>query len=119
TRRLQQAHPAYADRCKTLHNGVSVEKFHPAERSAESHDQGTRLLFVGRLGPEKGLHTLIEAFAQLAGRYPKLHLDIVGPDEVIPADMQLNLTDDPQIRKLYSFYQPGAYRAHVHQLVRD
>ena len=33
-----------------------------------------RLLFVGRISPEKGVHVLIDAFARLARARPRLEL---------------------------------------------
>jgi glycosyltransferase involved in cell wall biosynthesis len=50
--------------------------------SGRSTEQGftdkTRLLFVGRLVPEKGLDMLIKAFDTLKNKYPDLQLYIVG-----------------------------------------
>ncbi|MEM2915561.1 MAG: glycosyltransferase family 4 protein, partial [Candidatus Bathyarchaeia archaeon] len=41
-----------------------------------------RLLFVGRVSPEKGVHVLLEAFQKVISRYPKAQLEIVGPTNV-------------------------------------
>ncbi|WP_169728444.1 glycosyltransferase family 4 protein [Geminicoccus roseus] len=43
-----------------------------------------KLLMVGRISPEKGPHILLEAFRQLASRYPDLRVDIVGPLGLLP-----------------------------------
>jgi glycosyltransferase involved in cell wall biosynthesis len=115
--RLRQAQPAHAQRIQTLYNGVNTDRFRPAAADPGNHEQ--RIVFAGRLSPEKGPHTLIEAFASIADRHPGLILDIAGPDEVIPADMQLDLTDDPEVARLKPFYEPGAYRAHLQKLIDD
>jgi glycosyltransferase involved in cell wall biosynthesis len=40
------------------------------------------ILYVGRIHPEKGLHLLLEAAAQVGARLPTWKLKIVGPSEV-------------------------------------
>ncbi|MCC6661309.1 MAG: glycosyltransferase family 4 protein [Phycisphaerales bacterium] len=45
---------------------------------------GSRLLFVGRLEPRKGLETLIPAFGRLVDTGADLHLDLCGQDMVDP-----------------------------------
>lgn len=45
--------------------------------------RGKRLvLFLGRIHPKKGCDLLIDAFAEVAGRDPSLHLVLAGPDQV-------------------------------------
>lgn len=114
--KLVEAHPKYADRCRTIHNGVFTDRFHPGDR--ESRTDGVRhIVFVARVAPEKGVHTLIEAFALLAQKYPQIKLDLVGPGEIIPIEQQVTVTDDPEILKLKPWYEPGAYRQHLDSLI--
>jgi glycosyltransferase involved in cell wall biosynthesis len=62
--------------------GVEVERFQrngtpPPRRDA----QGLRLLFAGRLVPEKGVHTVLDALARLQGRLSQpVTLSIVGTE---------------------------------------
>jgi glycosyltransferase involved in cell wall biosynthesis len=56
--------------------------------------------FVGRLGREKGLVELSEAFAYLRKKHPRLHLMIVGPFEPrdpLPQEVEHMLRNDPRI----------------------
>lgn len=39
-----------------------------------------RILYFGRLHPEKGLATLLAAWARIGPQHPNWHLEIVGPD---------------------------------------
>ena len=78
----------------TILNGVDTTRFEPpAERPPR---EAARLLYVGRISPEKGTHLLFEAFAQLAAETP-LELDVVGEEAVPPRDM-LALLGGPEVR---------------------
>jgi len=68
--------------------GVNTERFSPNDsvREAVRNELGTVLdafvcLYLGRLNRDKGVQDLASAFAQLAGKYPKAELWVVGPDE--------------------------------------
>jgi glycosyltransferase involved in cell wall biosynthesis len=68
--------------------GVDFRRFKPdasARHAVRSEllipDPATVLLFVGRLGRDKGVLDLASAFASLSRRFPDLHLLLVGPDE--------------------------------------
>jgi glycosyltransferase involved in cell wall biosynthesis len=52
---------------RIIYNGVEVERFKPAEMriGKDSDAQPLALLYLGRLSPEKGVETAIEALAQL------------------------------------------------------
>src|SRR5437763_700623 len=67
----------YASRkIHSLPNGVPV----PADPWRRRHDwkSAPRAAFVGRLAPEKGLDTLIEAWPQVLARHPNARLTLVG-----------------------------------------
>ncbi|MCB0357976.1 MAG: glycosyltransferase [Bdellovibrionales bacterium] len=58
-----------------IHNGADLEIFTPGEPDQRDFN---RLVFAGALVVDKGLHVLIEAFAELTGRFPALTLDVYG-----------------------------------------
>ena len=75
---IKSRFPIIAARCHTLYNGVDTDRFCPASGPPISNNRPARLLFVGRLSPEKGVHEIIQAFKILAVSRPALHLDLVG-----------------------------------------
>jgi glycosyltransferase involved in cell wall biosynthesis len=58
-----------------VHNGVDFSIFNPAPPSKHN---ARRLVFAGALVPDKGLHLLISAFADLKPKYPDLELEVFG-----------------------------------------
>jgi glycosyltransferase involved in cell wall biosynthesis len=99
--------PAIADRCHTVYNAVDSFRFSPSSSRINGQQ---RLLFLGRVSPEKGVHVLIQAFKILAdSRSPgitgsSLHLDIVGDTEILPYIYFLPEPEDPVIASLRPFY---------------
>ncbi|MEX2628345.1 MAG: glycosyltransferase family 4 protein [Tistlia sp.] len=77
---IEREAPAFAGRVAAI-GGPVTPAFHPLAAD-ELGERPPRLLYVGRLHPEKGLHLLIEAFARLAESAPQWQLAIVGPHEV-------------------------------------
>jgi spore coat protein SA len=48
-----------------IHGGVPVQQFYQASRARRSNHDRLRVLYVGQLTPDRGLHTVIEALALL------------------------------------------------------
>jgi len=69
--------PALRDRIRVFPNPVDTRIMSPANSAKAAASRV--LLFVGRLHPEKGVHLLAGAFAQIAARHPAWRLRIVGP----------------------------------------
>lgn len=88
-------------RFAVLPNGVVVE---PSIRT-HARSTGETVLFVGRVSPEKGLHTLLEAWSRVVAARPAARLDIVGPLTQIPRDLLVDLSDDPDVLALSRFYR--------------
>ena len=97
--------PHLAHKCQTIHNGVATDKFSCEAVSKTAVDDGVKkLLYVGRLSPEKGLHVLLEAFQLVVQRYPGVQLDIVGPPGEAPVEFTILVSDDDKTAELTAYY---------------
>jgi glycosyltransferase involved in cell wall biosynthesis len=113
--------PELAGRFKTIFTGVDTDAFSglpislgqagpPADAAAEAKN-GQQVLYVGRGSPEKGVHVLLEAFEEVLARCPQARLDIVGSVSPCPRQFICELSDDPRIGALASFYDGPGYGA--------
>jgi glycosyltransferase involved in cell wall biosynthesis len=76
------------ERIDVVAGAVDSEFFAPAQPAA-ANGRGPRLLFVGNLVANKGVATVLEAFARLAGEHPGLTLTIAGSaDAEIAAELR-------------------------------
>jgi glycosyltransferase involved in cell wall biosynthesis len=71
------------DRVQLVRNGVDVDRFRPADRSAHGHESPPRVLYVGLLTPRKGVLDLLAASQLLRERGLDHELCLLGgtPDE--------------------------------------
>jgi glycosyltransferase involved in cell wall biosynthesis len=105
TERARARFPEYAAAIHTIGNGVDIQRFRP-----DTHRAGTagslKVLFVGRISPDKGVHQLIEAFDRVARERGGVELTVVGKVGMLPFDLvNLLLTDDPAaLDSLRPFY---------------
>jgi glycosyltransferase involved in cell wall biosynthesis len=107
TELTQAAFPALAGRCVTVHNGVDLERFRPPERRPHG---ALRLLTVGRIAPEKGIHVLLDALPRIHEIDPSVELHLIGPEAPVSVEMLVALSDDPLVTALGRFH-PGPYLA--------
>jgi glycosyltransferase involved in cell wall biosynthesis len=103
-RLFRASFPAYRGEVVTAYNGVNVEDFRPGPPHDTRRNGALRVLFVGRVSPEKGVHTLIEAFARIASRIERARLDIVGGRSTMRMDFLVGISSDPLVRALSRFY---------------
>ena len=95
TNRARARFPQHATAIHTIGNGVDVRRFIPDEQGAARTQRPCRLLFVGRISPDKGVHLLVEAFDRVARERPDVELTLVGKVGMLPFDLvNLLLTDD-------------------------
>jgi glycosyltransferase involved in cell wall biosynthesis len=64
------------------------------------------------VSPEKGLHVLVDAFAQVHSACPNAELSIVGPTPPLPPELLAVLSRDPKVSALSRFY-PDDYVAQL------
>jgi len=101
--------PDLASRCKTVPMGVSPDLFSVADQARRRDAVVPRkLLYVGRVSPEKGVHDLLDAFELVCRQYPDATLTVVGPEWVAPRAHIVDLSlDKSLISRLAPFYEHG------------
>lgn len=106
TAAIQQRFPQYSSRCQTLFNGVDIHRFMNGSLSQLDNQSKSnpRLLFVGRVSPEKGSHVLLEALTEVQTHFPEVELSLVGPVGVIPSEFLVSLSGDRKIQALAPFH---------------
>jgi glycosyltransferase involved in cell wall biosynthesis len=112
TEKIRRGFPKFSERCETVVNGVDVATFAPGDRGRAS-SQGGRILWTGRISPEKGLHILLDAFAQVLKAYPNAQLEVIGPEEQMPLEALLTCDDEEKIAPLAPFYDGRSYLSHL------
>jgi glycosyltransferase involved in cell wall biosynthesis len=99
---IRRAFPQYASRVRTIYNGVDLARFSSATRGFRG-----RVLFVGRISPEKGIHVLLEAFERVLRRHPFAQLDIVGPGSVLTRELLADQGGDDLVSALAPLCHQG------------
>lgn len=108
TNRIRDAFPHLACRCRTLYNGVDIRQFSP---SPAGRDHQAHIVYVGRITPEKGVHTLIDAFRLVRCKVPHARLTLAGPDEINPPELVVPISNDPMLPPLAPLFDSRRYRA--------
>jgi len=119
TNRVRIRFPEVADRCHTVHNAVDTSLYTPVDSSGVAKGRRRRLVFVGRISPEKGVHTLLEAFQLVVERERDVELELYGPD-IIPALREVDVTKETHsLEEIRPFYaDPPGYRRHLDALIK-
>lgn len=120
TNKIRSAFPRFSARCRTIWNGVDAKHFAPRDVNGTNTDRrAKRVLFVGRISPEKGLHVLVDAWPSVLAHFPLAQLDIVGPEMQIPREYIIDLTDDEEVRRLAFFYNGVTYCSQLKERIRS
>jgi glycosyltransferase involved in cell wall biosynthesis len=85
-----------------LDRWVDTERFHPRNRIGDfwrrfglaSGDEVVKFLYVGRVGAEKNLDVMADAFRELRATHPKVHLLVVG-DGPYRAELEARVRGEP------------------------
>jgi glycosyltransferase involved in cell wall biosynthesis len=117
TRRLEGRLTYLAGRIHTIGNGVDTATFRPTRRDCARDPGPMRILYVGRVSPEKGVHELAEAFRLLRGCAARCELEIAGPVGLLPRSQVRLLANDPHVAALDRFYGNGLRGALASQLL--
>lgn len=104
TERVRKAFPQHAGKCHTVPNGVDAGRF-SATGNESPRNGACRVLFVGRVSPEKGVHTLIDGFERVVREQPGCSLRIVGPLTPAPREFIAQVCDAAQAEALAPCYE--------------
>ncbi|MBW4050714.1 MAG: glycosyltransferase family 4 protein [Proteobacteria bacterium] len=118
TRRLEARMSYMTGRIHTVGNGVDSAAFRPGRRDGEAEHGALRILYVGRVSPEKGVHKLAEACRLLLCSNERFELEIAGPVGLLPLSQVRLLANDPHVAALGRFYGNGLWGALESQLLR-
>jgi len=114
TETIRRCFPQFAKRCQTVLNGVDTTTFvNKNDHGASKKNDVKRLLFVGRVSPEKGVHVLLDAFEKVVRRDSQVQLKIIGSQGSTRGGEDIvALSCDPKVRDLAPFYR-GNYIQHL------
>ncbi|PSP24613.1 MAG: glycosyltransferase family 1 protein [Cyanobacteria bacterium SW_4_48_29] len=105
TKEISGRFPQFASLCKTVHNGVDIHRFIGNNNHSAQENSAKKILFVGRVSPEKGVHVLLEAFQKVVEQYPETQLELVGSKAAVNYEFVVGLSNDPKVLDLASFYR--------------
>jgi glycosyltransferase involved in cell wall biosynthesis len=83
---VRRRFPSLAQRCSHIYNGADIAVL---ARPAGVQPTPKQILFAGRLAPEKGVHILLDAFRIVLAQQPDAHLELIGPEKIIPLEVIL------------------------------
>ena len=105
TNKIATRFPEHRSVCRTINNGVDANYFVPSDRNRPQNNLiAPRILFVGRISPEKGIHDLVDAFIEVTEKYPQAILTIAGPHIVVAKEFLFDLQAEPEVQALKPFY---------------
>jgi glycosyltransferase involved in cell wall biosynthesis len=117
---VKRRFPSLVPRCSHVYNAVDISLF---AKPPGVEPKPKRLVYVGRLAPEKGVHVLLDAFQMVLAQHPDAHLELIGPERVFPREALFPACNDPHVLELEEYFRPGVYadllRAKVSELPSD
>jgi glycosyltransferase involved in cell wall biosynthesis len=121
TNSIRDMFPQIAGRCRTIPMGLSPDAFsRPYQNSRAGNPHPRRLLYVGRISPEKGVHDLLDAFELISRQFPDASLAIVGEEIIEPPENIINLClDRTTVSSLSPFYKDSYLMQLKHRLSPD
>jgi glycosyltransferase involved in cell wall biosynthesis len=120
TKTIRCSFPEFAERwARPIQSeGVDVNRFvGKCDHNEQRQNEPKRLLFVGRISPEKGVHVLLDAFQKVVEHYPQAKLELVGPTHCsLPREFLFTLSDSKKIQNLSSLYEENSGRSYFFYL---
>ena len=107
TRQLAEHLPQFADRCISIPNAVDVSRFDTAQAGESPSDSALRVLYVGRISPEKGIHHLVDAFRLVLDEFPESRLQLAGSASVPHQRIADSGETDPLFAGLEQYWAQG------------
>jgi glycosyltransferase involved in cell wall biosynthesis len=93
-----------------IHNGVDLSVFSPNEQvKSFLPESGLQCLIAGRVTAEKGIHTVIDAFAELSrqlGESPDISLTVLGSGPAGYTSLLRSKVQDYRLQNIVSFKSP-------------
>jgi spore coat protein SA len=105
TNLIRERFPQHANRCITIYNGVEIEN---GSATPTAGGDAIRVLNVGRVSPEKGLHVLMDALERVVPEHGEIQLTVLGEESPVPHEFAVKISNDPLVRGLERFYG-GSY----------
>ena len=109
------------DSVVVIPNGIDPDQYVESAKSQISiltklglTQQDSYLLFLGRLNAIKGPDLLLEAFIEVADKFPKLHLIFAGPDSGLQSRLEMISSQSTATRRIhFTGYIGGLDKVHV------
>jgi glycosyltransferase involved in cell wall biosynthesis len=101
---IRKSFPQYSEKIRTVCNGADLDAAPPAVRL---RNPARRVLFVGRISPEKGVHILVEAWEHVRATHPQANLRIAGPRAVMTPALLGDPLGDPLVEALVPMCGPS------------
>jgi len=118
TNKIRYNFPEFSTHMYTVYSGVDINTFSIKKHNGEPNkNKVKKILFVGRVSPEKGLHILLEAFNIIVKSYPLTHLEIIGTITQLSFEFIIPFGDDDKISKLSLFYNKNSKTAYFNYLM--
>lgn len=96
--------------------GVSPDAFSLDSNGSHRDTSHLRkLLYVGRISPEKGVHDLLNAFELISRQYPDASLTVVGEEGIAPREYIVDLCLNSSLIGTLAPYYEGSYLSQLKQ----
>lgn len=115
TESARRAFPELHASFTTVLNATDTEHFSPVpQSSSERSSSEVRIVYIGRLSPEKGVHTLLEAFESVSKTHPEARLVLIGPSNLASFKTVATPASAARLDAIRDMWKGDAYQAMIH-----